>query len=174
MPCLRRAQRRRGMRHSSLICCRCPTTDGIPPSICSGAAPAKTLEAFTSQLEVLSRVRPVLCSLRTRTGPTRRALRRSAHVDRIQPLRVFLLFTLRPEFIPPWIGRPHVTSVTINRMGARDVNAIIDGVSRSKPIPASVRRDIIERTDGIPLFVEEMTKAVLEADERGFRRAAGG
>ena len=128
----------------------------------------KTLEAFTSQLEVLSRVRPVLMIYEDAhwTDPTSlEAFGRM--VDQIRPLRVLLLATSRPEFVPPWIGRTHVTSITINRMAERDVDAIIDGVARDKPIPESVRRDIIERTDGIPLFVEEMTKAVLEAESEG-------
>jgi len=75
-----------------------------------------------------------------------------------------LIVTFRPEFDPPWIGRPHVTALTINRLAEREVGALIDRVVGNKPIPASIRQDIIERTDGIPLFVEEMTKAVLEAD----------
>ena len=128
----------------------------------------KTLEAFGSQLEVLSRVRPVLMIFEDAhwTDPTSlEAFGRT--VDRIRPLRVLLLVTFRPEFVPPWIGRPHVTSLTINRMAERDVDAIIDGVAGNKPIPESVRKDIIERTDGIPLFVEEMTKAVLEAESEG-------
>ena len=128
----------------------------------------KTLEAFSSQLEVLSRVRPVLMIFEDAhwTDPTSlEAFGRT--VDRIRPLRVLLLATFRPEFVPPWIGRPHVTSLTINRMAERDVDAIIDGVAGNKPIPESVRKDIIERTDGIPLFVEEMTKAVLEAESEG-------
>ena len=71
--------------------------------------------------------------------------------------------TFRPEFEPPWIGRPYVTALTINRLAQRDVEVMIDHVVGNKLIPASVQKDIIERTDGIPLFVEEMTKAVLEA-----------
>src|SRR6202790_5546960 len=84
-------------------------------------------------------------------------------VDRIRTLRVLLIVTFRPEFEPPWIGQPHVTALTINRLTEREVGAIIDRIVGNKRLPASIRQDIIERTDGIPLFVEEMTKAVLEA-----------
>jgi predicted ATPase len=72
--------------------------------------------------------------------------------------------TFRHEFESPWIGRPHVTFLSLNRLPQRDIDVMIDGVVGNKSMPASIRRDIIERTDGIPLFVEEMTKAVLEAE----------
>ena len=77
---------------------------------------------------------------------------------------MLLIVTFRPEFEPPWIGRPYVAAFTINRLPQRDIEAMIDGVVGNKLLPASMRQDIIERTDGIPLFVEEMTKAVLEAE----------
>jgi predicted ATPase len=76
---------------------------------------------------------------------------------------MLLLVTFRSEFEPPWIGRAHVTALTINRLTDRQIGAMIDRVVGNKILPASVRQDIAERTDGIPLFVEEMTKAVLEA-----------
>ena len=76
---------------------------------------------------------------------------------------MLLIVTYRPEFEPPWIGRPYVTALTLNRLGEREIAGMIDGVTGNKPLPASIRQDIIERTNGIPLFVEEMTKAVLEA-----------
>jgi hypothetical protein len=82
---------------------------------------------------------------------------------------VLLIVTFRPEFEPPWIGRPYVTALTINRLAQRDIEAMIERVVGNELIPINVRQDIIERTDGIPLFVEEMTKAVLEA---GSERAA--
>ena len=88
-------------------------------------------------------------------------------VDRLRNLRVLLIMTFRPEFDPPWVGRPYVTALTLNRLAQRDIEAIIDGVVGNNLIPASIRQDIIERTDGIPLFVEEMTKAVLEAGSEG-------
>ena len=88
-------------------------------------------------------------------------------------LRVLLIVTFRPEFQAPWIGRPYVTALTINRLAERDIGAMIDRVVGNKLLPANIRQDIIERTDGIPLFVEEMTKAVLEAgSEDAARRTA--
>ena len=77
---------------------------------------------------------------------------------------MLLIVTYRPEFEPPWIGRPYVTALTLNRLGEREIAAMIDRVTGNKSLPESIRQDIIERTDGIPLFVEEMTKAVLEAE----------
>src|SRR5262249_22809885 len=59
---------------------------------------------------------------------------------------------------------PHVTALTLNRLGGREIAAIIDCVTGNKLLPANIRQEIVERTDGIPLFVEEMTKAVLEAE----------
>ena len=85
-------------------------------------------------------------------------------VDRIPALPVLLVMTYRPEFQPPWLGRPYVTALTINRLAARDAGTMIDRIVGDVPLSASIRKDIIERTDGVPLFIEEMTKAILEAD----------
>jgi class 3 adenylate cyclase/predicted ATPase len=131
----------------------------------------KTLEALGLQLEALTRASPVMMIFEDAhwTDPT--SLEVFGRVaDRIRSLRVLLIVTFRPEFEAPWIGRPHVTALTINRLAERDVGAIIDGVVGNKLLPANVRQDIIERTDGIPLFVEEMTKAVLEAESEGEAR----
>ncbi len=128
----------------------------------------KTLEALTAQVEALSRANPVLMIFEDVhwIDPTSlEALGRA--VDRLRTLGVLLIATYRPEFEPPWIGRPYVTALTLNRLGEREIAAMIDGVTGNKPLPASIRQDIIERTDGIPLFVEEMTKAVLEAAGEG-------
>ena len=81
----------------------------------------------------------------------------------MKTVSVLLSITYRPEFEPPWIGRPYVTALNLNRLGDREIAAMIDRVVGNKGLPESIRQDIIERTDGIPLFVEEMTKAVLEA-----------
>src|SRR4029077_26878 len=88
-------------------------------------------------------------------------------VDRVKTLSVLLAITYRPEFEPPWIGRPYVTTLNLNRLGEREIASMIDRVAGNKALPDSIRQDIIERTDGIPLFAEEMTKAVLEAEGEG-------
>ena len=88
-------------------------------------------------------------------------------VNTVPSLSALLIVTFRSEFEPPWIGRPYVTALTLNRLAEREVGAMIDGVIGNKVLPANIRQDIIERTDGIPLFVEEMTKAVLEAEGEG-------
>jgi class 3 adenylate cyclase/predicted ATPase len=131
----------------------------------------KTLDALLAQIDALTRLNPLLMLFEDVhwIDPTSlEALGRA--VDQIQNLRVLLIITFRPEFEPPWTGRPHVASLTINRLAQREIDAMIDRVVGDKILPANIRQDIIERTDGIPLFVEEMTKAVLEADGEGEAR----
>jgi class 3 adenylate cyclase len=135
----------------------------------------RTLEALVSQIEALSRQNPLLMIFEDAhwTDPTTLELFGRV-VDGIPSLRALLIVTFRPEFEPPWIGRPHVTPLTINRLGKREIGAMIDRVIGNKMLPANIRQDIIERTDGVPLFVEEITKAVLEAkdDEAAERTVA--
>ena len=125
----------------------------------------KTLEALTARLEALAQAKPVLMIFEDVhwIDPTSlEAVGRT--VDRLRTLGVLLVVTYRPEFEPPWIGRPYVTALTLNRLGEREITAMIDRVTGNKALPESIRQDIIERTDGVPLFVEEMTKAVLETE----------
>ena len=132
----------------------------------------KTLEALTAQMEALSRSNPVLMIFEDVhwIDPTSlEALGRT--VNRLRTLGMLLIVTYRPGFEPPWIGRPYVIAITLNRLGEREIVAMIDRVIGNKPLPANIRQDIIERTDGVPLFIEEMTKALLEAeDETAFER----
>ena len=124
----------------------------------------KTLEALGVQLETLARASPVLLILEDAHWADPTSLEAFGRmVDLVRTLHILLVVTFRPEFDAPWVGQPHVTALTINRLAARDIGAIIDRVIGNNPLPANIRKDIIERTDGIPLFVEEMTKAVLEA-----------
>jgi predicted ATPase len=128
----------------------------------------KTLEALTAQAEALSRSNPVLTIFEDAhwIDPTSlEALGRT--VDRVRTLSVLLIVTYRPEFAAPWIGQPHVSALTLSRLTRHEIAAMIVRVTGNKPLPTNIREDIIERTDGIPLFIEEMTKAVLEAESEG-------
>jgi predicted ATPase len=149
-------------------------TDAIPRSICPPEQRRpRTLEALISQVEALTRSSPVLMVFEDAHWSDPTSLEVLGRiVDRIRSLPVLLLVTFRPEFDPPWLGRAYVTALTINRLAERDVSAMIDRVVGNKLLPANVRQDIIERTDGIPLFVEEMTKAVLEAGSEGAAQTA--
>jgi predicted ATPase len=91
-------------------------------------------------------------------------------VDQIKAFPALLVVTFRPEFNALWAGRSHVMSLALNRLGERETAAIIAHLVGNKELPADVMAEIVERTDGIPLFVEEMTKAVLEAESEGEAR----
>ena len=128
----------------------------------------RTLEALISQIAGLARQGPVLMIFEDAhwADPTSLEVLSRA-VERIASIRVLLIVTFRPEFAPPWIGQSHVTALTLNRLGQREVAAMIERIVGNKLLPPSIRQDIIERTDGVPLFIEEMTRAVLEAEAEG-------
>jgi class 3 adenylate cyclase/predicted ATPase len=128
----------------------------------------RTLKLLVSQMVTLARASPVLMVLDDAhwLDPTSLEVFNRA-VTRLAELPVLLIVTFRPEFTPPWIGRPQVTSLTINRLSQRENAVLIDRVIGDKTLTAEMRLNILERTDGIPLFVEEITKAVLEAAELG-------
>src|SRR5215468_5892690 len=84
-------------------------------------------------------------------------------VDRVASLSVLLIITYRPEFIPAWTGRSHVTLLSLNRLPLRHRTEMITHVTGGKVLPKEIANQIIDRTDGIPLFIEELTKAVVES-----------
>jgi predicted ATPase/class 3 adenylate cyclase len=84
-------------------------------------------------------------------------------IDQIQRQRIMLVATARPEFTPPWPSHRHVSSVSLTRLGRSEGQALIEGITKSKALPVEVVDQIMGRTDGIPLFIEELTKTVLES-----------
>jgi hypothetical protein len=125
----------------------------------------RTLEALVSQMVALTRQNPVLVVFEDAQWVDPTSLESlGALVQQIRTLRALLIVTFRPEFEAPWIGRAHVTSLTIKRLSDREIERIINDLTGNKPLQADVRQNIIERADGIPLYAEEMTKAVLEVD----------
>ncbi|MGC2204227.1 MAG: AAA family ATPase, partial [Stellaceae bacterium] len=124
----------------------------------------RTLEALIRQLEGLARRQPILAVFEDAhwMDPTSRELL-DLTVERVRGLPVLLVVTFRPEFQAPWIGQPQVTMLALNRLDRRDRTALVEQIAGGKPLPAEVVDQIADRTDGVPLFVEEFTKSVLES-----------
>jgi hypothetical protein len=120
----------------------------------------KTLRSLVSHIEALTRQSPVLLLFEDVHWIDATSLEvLGLIVARVATLPLLVIATFRPEFEAPWVGRPHVTALIINRLESREVSAMIDRVGGGEPMPAGIRLDIMERADGVPLFVEEMTGA---------------
>jgi AAA ATPase domain/Adenylate and Guanylate cyclase catalytic domain len=124
----------------------------------------RTLEVLVEQLAGLSANQPVLLAYEDVhwIDPTTQELLGLA-IERIQRLAVLAIITFRPEFEPPWAGLPHVSAVALTRLGRRDGTAMVGQVVGDKALPDEVTAQIVGKTDGVPLFLEELTKTVLES-----------
>jgi class 3 adenylate cyclase/predicted ATPase len=124
----------------------------------------RTLEALIRQLEGLVHEQPVLMVFEDAhwIDPTSRELL-DLTIEHVRNLPVLLIVTFRPEFQPPWTGQPQVTMLTLNRLDRRDRSALVEQIAGSKALPDEVIDQIVDRTDGVPLFIEELTKSVLES-----------
>ncbi len=124
----------------------------------------KTLAALQAQLDGLAARHPVYIIFEDThwIDPTSLQLL-CALIDRVAHLRVLLLITARPEFTPPWGNDPHITTVPLKPLGHRHGAALIEYVTGGKSMPQPVLSEILARTDGVPRFIEELTKTVLEA-----------
>jgi class 3 adenylate cyclase/predicted ATPase len=131
----------------------------------------KLLEALVEQIGGLSKSQPVLMVFEDAhwvDPTTHEAL--DLLVSRIAKWRVTLLITYRPEYSPRWSGEAHVTTLTLNRFNRRLGAQLAERVAQGKSLPPEVVEQILAKTDGVPLFVEELTKTVLES---GLLREAG-
>ncbi len=81
----------------------------------------------------------------------------------IKAAQVFVLMSFRPEFFPHWLNEPHVTMLRLDRLGREQIEAMIFDVAGQRALPSEIYAQIISKTDGVPLFVEELTKSVLES-----------
>ncbi len=123
-----------------------------------------TLEALLRQIEGLARRQPVVVAFEDAhwIDPTSRELLDLA-VERVRSLPVLLIVTFRPEFRMPWTGQPQVTMLALNRLDRHDRAVLLKQIAGGKALPDEVVDQIVDRTDGVPLFVEELTKSVLES-----------
>ena len=124
----------------------------------------RTLEALVRHLGNLARQQPVLIIFEDAhwIDPTSRELL-DLVVEQVRNMPVLLVVTFRPEFLPPWIGQPRVSMLALNRLDRRDRMVLIMQIAAEKALPDEVVEQIVDRTDGVPLFVEELTKSVLES-----------
>jgi class 3 adenylate cyclase len=133
----------------------------------------RLFEALLNEMEALSRRRPVLAMFEDThwIDPTSREML-DLMIERVQRMPALLIVTFRPEFQQSWVGQPHVTILALNRLDDRHVAAVVLGLAGNTPLGSEVVQEIAERTDGVPLFVEELTKAVLERTDEERRVSA--
>jgi predicted ATPase len=123
----------------------------------------KTLATILAQLDGLTTRQPIFIIFEDVhwIDPTSLELLTAA-VERVPKLRALLLVTARPEFTPPWPSYPHMTTIPLARLGRREGAALVERVAGGKALPKEVMDEILAHTDGVPLFIEELTKTVLE------------
>jgi class 3 adenylate cyclase/tetratricopeptide (TPR) repeat protein len=126
----------------------------------------RTLEALGTRFQALAKQQPMLIIFEDVhwIDPTSLELL-SLRIANVRAIPVLLIATSRPEFNSPWTGQSHVTSLTLNRLDERGAAALVERIAGGHRLSKPVVAAIIERTDGVPLFVEEMAKAILESGE---------
>jgi class 3 adenylate cyclase/predicted ATPase len=142
-----------------------PASERHPlPNLSPQRKKERTSEALIRQLDGLARRQPVVMVFEDAhwIDPTSRELL-DLIVERVRSLPVLMIVTFRPEFQPPWIGQPQVSMVTLNRLDRCDRTALVEQIAGGQALSDEVVAQIAERTDGVPLFVEELTKSVLES-----------
>ena len=143
--------------------CRRPIC-ASPPEVTPQRKKEKTFEALLRQVEGLSRQQPVLVLFDDLHWIDRaRVSCWTWTIERLANWPVLLLTMFRPEFQPPWTGQPHVTLMALSRLDRRDAAAMVATIAGDTTLPAQTMKEIAEPTDGVPLFVEELTKSVLES-----------
>ena len=140
-----------------------PTGSRYPPLALSPAQQRRlTLAALLDQIEALARQQPVLMLFEDAHWADATSLEvLDLTVERVRALPVLVLITFRSEYEAPWTGLSHVTSIALERLAPAEVETLAEHVA-GKPLPLEVTAQIVAKTDGVPLFVEELTKTVLE------------
>jgi class 3 adenylate cyclase len=124
----------------------------------------KTFEALLRQFAGLAERQPVLMIFEDLhwADPTSRELL-DLSVELVARMPVLLIATFRPEFEPPWTGQPHVETLPLHRLGREESGELVRGIiGTAAALSSEIVEEIVERTDGVPLFIEELTKAVVE------------
>ena len=143
-----------------------PVPDGHyhPLTLTAQQQRQKTLDTLLAVVLELAEQQPVLFILEDLhwTDPTTQEFL-GLLIDQAPTARLFIVLTCRPHFQVPWSSRSYLTQVPLNQLSRPDVEGMVDRLIMGKPLPPEVLEQIVEKTDGIPLFVEEWTKALLES-----------
>jgi class 3 adenylate cyclase/predicted ATPase len=124
----------------------------------------RLLELLAEQIEALTRERPVLAIFEDAQWIDPSTFEfLDLVVERAQQIRLLVVVTFRPEFTPPWSTQAHATLLQLNRLGRRQGAAMVEQLIGARTLPPEIRDEIVAKTDGVPLFLEELTKTVLES-----------
>jgi len=142
-----------------------PVPDSYPPlNLTPQRQKQKTMEALLTWLLKEADRQPVLRIVEDLHWVDPSTLEYlSLLVEQVPTARIFALFTFRPDFSPPWAMRSHLTQITLYRLARKQAEVMIEKVTGGKALPAEIVHQVIAKTDGVPLFVEELTKMVLES-----------
>ncbi len=149
-----------------------PPTERYPlPQLSPERQRQRTLETLVSLWPAMAEAEPVLLIVEDLhwVDPTTLELL-AMLLDRVATARECIVLTTRPAFRPPWASRAHLTALTVSRFSRRQTEQLVTRIAQGKALPAEVGQQIVAKTDGVPLFVEELTKMVLES---GLLRPAG-
>jgi class 3 adenylate cyclase/predicted ATPase len=123
-----------------------------------------TLGALLRRIKRLCDARPVLMIVEDLQWIDPTSLEALCRIiEEASGMRLLLLMTARPEFTPPWPNHRHTATMALTRLGRSEIEALVVGMSHGRALPAEVFEQIAGRTDGVPLFIEELTKSVLES-----------
>jgi class 3 adenylate cyclase/tetratricopeptide (TPR) repeat protein len=137
---------------------------GVPLSLTPAQRKAATIALLVDEIVRLGETNPVLLILEDAHWIDATTLELMTRVtDSIGTARLLALVTARPDFAPPWLARPHATLLTLGRLSRAECAQLVAGVTASRGLPAETVAAIVAKTDGVPLFVEELTKSVMES-----------
>lgn len=151
--------------YAELLSLPLPEGRDAPPKLSAQERREQTLDALVGWLLEEAERRPVLRvweDLQWADPTTLELIGLS--IEQSQAVSIMNVLTYRPEFVPPWTMRSHMTPITLNRMERAEVEALIVQQAGGKTMPREVVEYVVEKTDGVPLYVEELTKTILEAD----------
>ncbi len=141
-----------------------PSAPAVPGSLTPAQRKAATIALLVDEIVRLGETDPVLLVLEDAHWIDATTLELTTRLaDSIGAARLFAVVTGRPDFAPPWFARPHATLLTLGRLGRADCAQLVAGVAAAHGLSAETVAAIVAKTDGVPLFVEELTKSVMEA-----------